>query len=217
MEQVCYGDGRPLSRPRRARVAGREGARARGGCRGSATRCSRPSAPFRPSNSTPAARWRPFGTRTPTTSWTSPSEVAADMRGPGNVRPCSAPERDNANTLAAIHWLTTCARGGRRGGAREGAAALRPPELVLAHRRPAPHRARCLLDELLALAADRPPAAAARSRSSRPAWSPRRPASGSARWASGRRATRMAGRSARARSPPRASWVWATATWRRAH
>ena len=70
------------------------------------------------------------------------AEVAAGIFGTTPARGHAARprrQREHAGGHPVAHRLR--ARGGR-GGAREGAAALRPPGLVLAHRRPAPHGAR---------------------------------------------------------------------------
>ena len=119
-------------------------------------------------------------------------------------RPCGAPAIENANTQAAIQWLTACARAG-------DTAALEKGLLLCGHLnwfwhiggqhltarvhagRAARARGGCVRR-----------AAAARSRVWPPGWSPRRPANGSARWASGPAATKTARRSATRKRQPRA-------------
>ena len=140
------------------------------------------------------------------------AEVAAGIFGTTPARGHAAwprREREHAGGHPVAHDLRT-GRGRRR--AREGTAARRPAGLVLAHRRPAPHRARsgsmrCSRSRRIARRA-----AAARSPGWRPEWFRRRPASGNARCANGQAASRMARRSATRGRRPRGSWAWATAT-----
>ena len=142
MEQVCYEERRAPSRARRARLARREGARARGGL-GRALRAARDDPRLR-RRAAPrrAARCTPSGTPTPTTSSRSRRGVAAGIKGTGQLEARAARprrQREHARGDPVAHRV----RPRRRpGGAREGAPARRPPRLVLAHRRPAPHRAR---------------------------------------------------------------------------
>ena len=102
---------------------------------------------------------------------------------------CPHREREHASRHPVAHRLRT-RRG--QGRAREGTAPLRPLELVLAHRRAAFHRARASGRAARARGGCVRRAVAARSRAWPPAWSPRRPANGSARWASGRAGTKTA-------------------------
>ena len=68
--------------------------------------------------------------------------VAAGIRGTEQLDVLRRARNENANTQAAIQWLTGCAQRRGQGCPREGTAPLRPLELVLAHRRAAFHRAR---------------------------------------------------------------------------
>ena len=131
-----------------------------------------------------AARWTPTGTPTPTTS----SRSRASGRGhpdDGQLEAVRRARGDNANTHAAIHWLTACARAGDR-------RALEKGLLLCGHLNWFWHiggqhlTARVRLDALLALAADAAAEPRPRARAgSGPAWSRRPPASGSGRSASG--------------------------------
>jgi non-specific serine/threonine protein kinase len=84
------------------------------------------------------------------------ADVAADIFGAGQREAVPRGRRDNANTLAAIHWLTARARDG-------DTAALEKGLLLSGHLNWPWHMAgqhmtaRVLLDTLLALAADGPP------------------------------------------------------------
>ncbi len=82
--------------------------------------------------------------------------VAGDLRGPGQLEAMRRGREENANTLAALHWLLGHARAG-------DAAALEKGLLLAGHLDWYWHicglhlTARLLLDPLLALAAERPP------------------------------------------------------------
>ena len=140
--------------------------------------------------------------------------VAAGIFGTTQLEAMKRGRDENANTQAAIQWLTARAQAGRPGGSREGATALRPAGLVLARQRVSisPRASgwiRCF--------PSRPNVhrvAAARSRTWPPGWFRRRPANGSGACASGAAAAPMARRWATGEPRPRGSWARATATWR---
>ena len=137
--------------------------------------------------------------------------VAFDLRTPGQIEAMRRAHRDDANSHAAIGWLTACARAG-------DSEALEQALLLCGHQDWFWHISG---QHQTARWPTRPcwrsppigrRAGAARSRGSGPAWSRPRPTSGSARSASGPAASRTAKPWGRRGSRPRAGWAWATAT-----
>ena len=135
------------------------------------------------------------------------------LRDRRSSRPCGARRDDNANTQAAIQWLTACARAGDMAALEKGLLLCGHLELVLAHRRRSTSPRACWLDALLALAADRPPSrgrALARLAAGMVSTTTGEWERSLREWAG--RLTRTARRSATRKRQPRASWVSATAT-----
>ena len=143
MEQVCYAADERHAGARRARLAGREGAGARRG-RVGALRAARDDPRLR---RRAAPRERRGGDDAPRARGLLRRVRGASRRRPPHARAARghAARPPRRRQLARGDRLAHRARARRRRrGARAGAPAVRPPGLVLAHRRPAPDRARGL-------------------------------------------------------------------------